>query len=142
MRVLGLGAGGGINDEDAGLAAGSIGGLGDGGGARFGAGFALAVSRFGDGTSLLSILWTSPLPRENEGTASFGWVALDLGVDSSCSTSPVSTGSDSWNEGVPSPSFFGTSSSSGLTRCFTGKMPCALDRSHGGKALRVASGWR
>jgi len=140
MRVLGLGAGGGINDEDAGLTGGSIDGLGDGGGARFGVGLALVVSRFGDGTSLLSISWTSSLLRENEGTASFGCVALDLGVESSCSISSVSAGCDNWNEGAPSLTLPGASSSSRSNCFFAGRIPCAFDRSHGGKALRVASG--
>ena len=92
MRVLGLGAGGGINDEEVGLAGGSIDGLGDGGGARLDAGLLLAVSFLGGGTSLLFDSMSSLLLRENEGTVSFGWIALDLGVDSSCS---ASSGSDS-----------------------------------------------
>ena len=92
MRVLGLGAGGGINDEDAGLAGGSIDGLGDGGGARLEVGFVLMVSVLGGGRSLLVDLVSSLLLRENEGTASFGCVALDLGVASFCSSS---SGSDS-----------------------------------------------
>jgi hypothetical protein len=72
MRVLGLGAGGGINDEDAGLAGGSIDGLGDGGGARLEVGFVLMVSVLGGGRSLLVDLVSSLLLRENEGTVSFG----------------------------------------------------------------------
>lgn len=92
MSVLGLGAGGGINDEEVGLAGGSIDGLGDGGGARLDAGLLLAVSFLGGGTSLLFDSMCSLLLRENEGTASFGWVALDLGVASSSS---ISSGSDS-----------------------------------------------
>jgi hypothetical protein len=92
MRVLGLGAGGGINDEDAGLAGGSIDGLGDGGGARLELGLVLTLSVLGGETALLFDLASSLLLRENEGTVSFGWIALDLGVDSSCS---ASSGSDS-----------------------------------------------
>jgi len=92
MRVLGLGAGGGINDEEAGLAGGSIDGLGDGGGARLDVGLVLGVSLLGGGTSLIFDVASSLLLRENEGTASFGCVALDLGVASSCSSS---SGSDS-----------------------------------------------
>lgn len=92
MRALGLGAGGGINEEEAGLAGGSIDGLGDGGGARPGVGLVLAVTALGGETSLLVDLTSSLLLRENEGTVSFGLVALDLGVDSSCS---ISSGSDS-----------------------------------------------
>jgi hypothetical protein len=87
MRVLGLGAGGGIKDEEAGLGGGSIDGLGDGGGARLDVGLVLVDSFLGGGTSLLFALVSSLLLRENEGTASFGWVALDLGVSSSCSIS-------------------------------------------------------
>ena len=92
MRVLGLGAGGGINDEEAGLAGGSIDGLGDGGGARLEVDLGLALFALGGETSLLVDLASSLLLRENEGTVSFGWVALDLGVDSSCS---ISSGSES-----------------------------------------------
>lgn len=92
MRVLGLGAGGGINDEEAGLAGGSIDGLGDGGGAGLDVGLVLVVAGFGGGTLLLVGFGSSLLLRENEGTVSFGWTALDLGVDSSCS---ISSGSDS-----------------------------------------------
>lgn len=92
MRVLGLGAGGGIKDEDAGLAGGSIDGLGDGGGARLELGLVLTLSVLGGETALLFDLASSLLLRENEGTVSFGWIALDLGVDSSCS---ASSGSDS-----------------------------------------------
>lgn len=92
MRVLGLGAGGGINDEEAGRAGGSIDGLGDGGGARFDVGLVLMVSFLGGGISLLFGLASSLLLRENEGTVSFGWTALNLGVDSSCS---ISSGSES-----------------------------------------------
>ena len=95
MRVLGLGAGGGINDEEAGLAGGSIDGLGDGGGARLDVGLVLGVSLLGGGTSLIFDVASSLLLRENEGTASFGWVALDLGVASSCS---ISSGSESWSD--------------------------------------------
>ena len=136
MRVLGLGAGGGINDEVAGLAGGSIEGLGDGGGARLDVELMLADSFLGDGTSS-SALTSSLLLRENEGTASFGWVAFDLGVDSSCS---ISSGSDSWNEGACSFVLVVTWFSSEINCSFAGRMPCALERSHGGKALRVASG--
>lgn len=93
MRVLGLGAGGGIKDEEAGLAGGSIDGLGDGGGARLDVGRVLVVSVLGGGGTLLLVGFASSLLlRENEGTISFGWTALDLGVDSSCS---ISSGSDS-----------------------------------------------
>jgi hypothetical protein len=92
MRVLGLGPGGGINDEDAGLAGGSIDGLGDGGGARLDVALVLAVSISGDETAVLFDLASSLLLRSNEGTVSFGFVALDLGVDSSCS---ISSGPDS-----------------------------------------------
>ena len=92
MRVLGLGAGGGINDEEAGLAGGSIDGLGDAGGARLDVGLMLVGSALGGGTSLLSDLASSLLLRENEGTVSFGCIALDLGVDSSCS---IASGSES-----------------------------------------------
>ena len=95
MRVLGLGAGGGINEEEAGLAGGSIDGLGDGGGARLDVGLMLRVSLLGGGTWLLFVVTSSSLLRENEGTASFGWVALDLGVASSCS---ISSGSESWSD--------------------------------------------
>jgi len=92
MRVLGLGAGGGINDEEAGLAGGSIDGLVNGGGARLDVGLALVVSVLGGETSLLFDLASSLLLRENEGTVSLGWVAFTLGVASSCS---MSSGSDS-----------------------------------------------
>lgn len=92
MRVLGLGAGGGISDEEAGLAGGSIDGLGNGGGARLDVGLVLVVAGFGGGTSLLVDLASSVLLRENDGTVPFGWTALDLGVESSCS---ISSGSES-----------------------------------------------
>jgi hypothetical protein len=92
MSVLCLGAGGGINDEDAGLAGGSVDGLGDGGGARLDVGLVFVVSVLSGGTSLLVGLASSLLLRENEGTVSFGCVALDLGVASSCS---ISSGSNS-----------------------------------------------
>lgn len=92
MRALGLGAGGGINEEEAGLGGGSIDGLGDGGGARLDVGLVLVVSVLGGRIPLLFDLASSLLLRENEGTVSFGWIALDLGVDSSCS---ISSGSDS-----------------------------------------------
>jgi hypothetical protein len=92
MSVLCLGAGGGINDEDAGLAGGSIDGLGEGGGARLDVGLVLMFSILGGGTSLLVDLMSSLWLRENEGTVSLGWIAPDLGVDSFCS---ISSGSDS-----------------------------------------------
>jgi hypothetical protein len=137
MRVLGLGAGGGINDEEAGLAGGSIDGLGDGGGARLDVGLVLVISVLGGVTSLLFDLASSLLLRENEGTASFGWIALDLGVASSCS---ISSGSDSCSEGALVFVWVVVSSTSEPDCSLAGKMPRAFKRSHGGKALRVASG--
>ena len=138
MRVLGLGAGGGINDEEAGLAGGNIDGFGDGGGARLEVGLVLMVSLLGGETSLLFDFASSLLLRENEGTASFGWVTLDLGVASSRS---ISLGSESWSEGASTFALISASSSSGSNCSFEGEMPCALERrSHSGKALRVASG--
>jgi hypothetical protein len=74
MSELGFGAGGGINDEEAGLGGGSMGALGGCAVDVFGAGLILAVCGFGGNlamsfTFLLSS-WSSL--RENEGTASFG----------------------------------------------------------------------
>lgn len=136
--MLGLGAGGGINDDEAGLAGGSIDGSGDGGGARLDVGLVLRVCFLRGGTSLLFGAASSLLLRDNEGTASFGWVALDLGVASSCS---VSSGSESWSEGAFTLVPFLASSSSGSNCSFAGEMLGALKRrSHCGKALRVASG--
>jgi hypothetical protein len=139
MSELGFGAGGGINDEDAGLDGGSIDALGGCAVDVLGAGLILAICGFGGDltvsfTFLLS-LWSSL--RENEGTASFGWVALDLGVDSSCSTC---SGSDSWKEGASSLCMVVNSSSSDFSCFLAGDMPCSLVLSHGGKAFLVASG--
>jgi hypothetical protein len=74
MRVLGLGAGGGINDEEAGLGVGGIDALGGCTVGMLGVGLRLAIGGFGSDlavsfTFLLSS-WSSL--RENEGTASFG----------------------------------------------------------------------
>lgn len=90
MSVLGLGAGGGINDEDDGLAGDGIDGA-DGAESVFGAVFVPSVFRSRGGDSMpvgLISSWSSI--REKEGTASFGCVAVDFGVDSSCSTFPGS----------------------------------------------------
>lgn len=72
MRVLGLGAGGGINDEEAGLAGGSIDGLGEGGGARLDVDLVLVGSVLSGRASFPVDLASSLLLRENEGTVSCG----------------------------------------------------------------------
>jgi hypothetical protein len=74
MRELGLGEGGGINDEDAGLDGGSIDALGGCTVDALDVDLILAIGGFGSDlavsfTVLLSS-WSSL--RENEGTASFG----------------------------------------------------------------------
>ena len=83
MSVLGLGAGGGIKDEDDGLAGGNIDGVG-GTGTVFGDDF-FSISSCSRGD--VSMPFDLSLLRENEGTAPFGCVAVDLGVASSCSVS-------------------------------------------------------
>jgi hypothetical protein len=74
MSELGLGAGGGIKDEEAGRDGGSMDALAGCTADTLGVGLILALCSFGvdlavSFTSLLS-LWSSL--RENEGTASFG----------------------------------------------------------------------
>lgn len=141
MRVLGLGAGGGINDEEAGLAGGNIDGT-DGaegilgaGGASIGLGsYSVPFAAF----PLFPLPSSGSLLRENEGTASFGCVAADFGVTSSCSTS--SSGSETCKDGASSFALVAKSSSFAFDCLSARRVFCILWRSHGGKALRVASG--
>lgn len=135
--MLGLGAGGGINDEEAGLAGGNIDGV-DGAERVFDAGLVvISFLSFRDVSLLFNLSSSWSLVRENEGTASFNCVGVDLGVASSCS---VSSGSETWNDGASS--FVLVLTSFSLESCCSSAcgMSCVFDRSHGGKALRVATG--
>lgn len=99
--MLGLGAGGGIKDEEVGLGGGGIARLGET------IGLALAVvfdvgawsSILGGNALAGSGLLLSSLLRENEGTGSPFRVAFVFGVASSSS---ATSGSDRLNEGVSS----------------------------------------
>lgn len=100
--MLGLGAGGGINDEEAGLGGGGIARLGEIVGLALvllfdvGAGSSTFATG-GDGLVESGLSWSSLL-SENEGTRSPFSVAFVFGVASSSS---FTLGSDNWNEGVP-----------------------------------------
>lgn len=140
--MLGLGAGGGIRDEEAGLGGGGIARLGEIVGVVLGVIFEVGAWSVafaeGDGIFIESSLSLSSLLRENEGTGPPFEVAFVFGVASSSS---FTSGSDTVNEGASSP-FRGTSSSLLSGWSFAGYVLYVFERSHGGKAFRVASGWR